>query len=74
MTKYSGGTSLEILRRDIQGALDDEEAEAILLEVDSPCGSVDGRKEVADLVMRGRDLKPIGAYIDGIGASGRGLW
>ncbi len=70
LTAYSGGTSLEILRRDIEAAINDDEVEAVLLDVDSPGGSVDGTKEVADLIMAGRERKPVVAYINGMGASG----
>jgi signal peptide peptidase SppA len=69
MTSFSGGTSTELLRRDIQSALGDPSVKAIVLDVDSPGGTVDGTKEAADLVFNGRSQKPIIAYANGLMAS-----
>lgn len=65
----SGGTSTELLKRDIAKALRDPEVDSVLLDVDSPGGSVDGTKEVADFIYESRGQKPIIAYANGLMAS-----
>jgi capsid assembly protease len=67
--EMSGGTSTELLKRDIRSALDDPKVDAILLDIDSPGGSVDGTKEVADFIFESRGQKPIIAYGNGMMAS-----
>lgn len=67
--KFSGGTSTELLARDFRQALSDPLVKAILLDVDSPGGSVDGTKELADLVLAARAEKPVLAYANGLMAS-----
>jgi capsid assembly protease len=67
--RFSGGTSTQLLARDFQKALADPQVQAILLDVDSPGGSVDGTKELADLILASREQKPVVAYADGLMAS-----
>jgi capsid assembly protease len=67
--EISGGTSTELLKRDIAKALNDRKVDSILLDVDSPGGSVDGTKEVADFIYEARGQKPIIAYANGLMAS-----
>jgi signal peptide peptidase SppA len=67
--QFSGGTSTELLARDFKKALGDPAVKAILLDVDSPGGSVDGTKELADLILASRDVKPVVAYANGLMAS-----
>jgi len=69
MLRFSGGTSTELFARDFRKALDDPRVEAILLDIDSPGGAVDGTKELADLVYGSRGQKPIIAYANGLMAS-----
>jgi capsid assembly protease len=70
MMDMSGGTSTELLSRDIGQALADPQVDALLLDMESPGGSVDGTKEVADLVHAARSQgKPIVAYANGLMAS-----
>lgn len=69
----SGGTSYQILSRDIRAALDDPSITGILLNVDSPGGEVNGAQELASQIVAGRKIKPIYAYIGGTGASA-GYW
>ena len=47
-----GGTALDILARDIQAALDNDEVHAILLDVDSPGGVAVSPSEMADVIRR----------------------
>lgn len=73
MTAYSGATSYEMLRRDLQLALDTPSIEAIMLHIDSPGGEVSGCDELAAAIYQARGRKPITAFISGQGASG-GYW
>jgi signal peptide peptidase SppA len=65
----SGATSVESLSRDFQVALAAPTVRAILLEVDSPGGQVNGVAELAQLVYAARAKKPIWAYVGDQGAS-----
>lgn len=62
-TFLMGGTALDILARDIQAALDNDEVHAILLDVDSPGGVAVGPSEMADIIHRANDWKPVWAYV-----------
>ncbi len=64
-TRISGGTSAELLERDIKEAMMDDDVKSVALLIDSPGGSVDGPFDVADVVMSHRGKKPIMAYADG---------
>jgi capsid assembly protease len=69
MSDFSGGTSTEILKRDIGAALNDKKVKGIILNIDSPGGAVDGTKELSDFLFSVRGRKPIVAYVDGMMAS-----
>lgn len=69
-TQISGATSIELLSRDFQTALDDPNVESILLNVDSPGGEVNGVSELAQQIYEARGRKPIWAYVGGTAASG----
>lgn len=69
MTAFSGATSYETLRRDLQVALDDRAVQAIMLRVDSPGGEVSACDELAAALFDARSQKPIWAYVSGQGAS-----
>jgi signal peptide peptidase SppA len=69
MTAFSGATSYEVLRRDLQVALDTTAIEAIMLRVDSPGGEVSACDELAAAIFSARKQKPTAAYISGQGAS-----
>lgn len=58
----SGGTSIEKFRASFEEALNNPEADAIVLDIDSPGGTVDGVKEMADFIFQSRSKKPIVAY------------
>jgi signal peptide peptidase SppA len=73
MTAYSGATSYALLRRDLQVALDDPKAGAIMLIVDSPGGEVSGCDELAAAIYEARGKKPIWAYVSGQACSA-GYW
>jgi len=68
-SQISGGASTELIGRDIRQALADPEAHSLLLQVDSPGGTVDGTQELAQMVYGARGAKPIVTYVDGMMAS-----
>jgi len=68
--RISGGTSAEVLIQEIENALADEDVDAILLNIDSPGGTVDGTKEIGDLIFESRGKKPIWGFASGTMASG----
>jgi signal peptide peptidase SppA len=65
MMHFSGGTSTEMLQRDIQMALNDPSVKGIVLDVNSPGGEVHGTKSIADFIFASRGTKPIVAFCDG---------
>lgn len=69
MTDFSGATSYDVLRRDLQVALDNMSVRAILLSIDSPGGEVSGAGELAKAIRAAAEIKPVQAYIGGTGAS-----
>lgn len=68
-TAVSGATSYEIVLRDIHAMIESPEVKAILLNIDSPGGEANGCAELADHIYNARQLKPIYAYVGGLGAS-----
>jgi signal peptide peptidase SppA len=70
MMEMSGGTSTQLLARDIGQALADPEVQALVLDIESPGGAVDGTMDVADQIFAARgNGKPIVAYANGLMAS-----
>jgi signal peptide peptidase SppA len=69
LTALSGATSYADVRKDLQRALDDPSVKAILLDVNSPGGEVDGCGELADAIYAARSVKSVEAYVGGMGAS-----
>jgi signal peptide peptidase SppA len=69
MTQVSGATSVQMLALDFNAALEDPDVEQIMLYINSPGGEVDGINSFADLVRAGTEVKPVTAFIDGLGAS-----
>lgn len=69
MTEISGATSLEVLARDFNAALDDPAVTAIVLNIDSPGGQATGIAEFAHMVRAGSAKKQVIAYVDGAAAS-----
>ncbi|MER9615586.1 S49 family peptidase [Mesorhizobium sp. M0207] len=66
---FSGATSYEILRRDLQTAMDDKAVDAIILSIDSPGGEASGCDELAAAIYAARGRKPITAYVSGMACS-----
>jgi signal peptide peptidase SppA len=63
--QISGGSSMQLMARDLAMALDDDEAHSVVLMIDSPGGTVDGTEQLASAVLAGRDRKRIVALGDG---------
>jgi capsid assembly protease len=70
LSNYSGGTSTQLLHRNLQQALDDPAVKGVVLQIDSPGGSIDGIPELSDFIFESRGRKPIITYVDGRMCSG----
>jgi len=60
------GVSVEGIRRDLRTALNDGDVHSILLDIDSPGGSVSGLPELADEIAAANAEKPVYALGDGV--------
>lgn len=69
LTKISGGVSTELIANDLDAALEDDEVKAIILDIDSPGGTVDGTFELADKIFAARGTKTVVSYANGTMAS-----
>lgn len=70
MTRVCGATSYELLSQDFNKALQSSDVKAILLDIDSPGGEVNGCSELSDMIFKSRGVKPIIAYTSGSCCSG----
>jgi signal peptide peptidase SppA len=59
LSEMSGGTTFEKLTGQLRAAMADKSVSTIVLDVDSPGGSVAGNAEFAAEIMRARTKKPI---------------
>lgn len=64
-SRISGGASSQLVERDVRGALADGRVRGIVLEINSPGGTVHGTQELAELIDRARAEKPIVAFATG---------
>lgn len=69
LQRFSGGTSTQLFGQAIDKALADDAVRSIVLDVDSPGGSVYGTPEAAAKVFAGRGRKPIYAVANSLMAS-----
>lgn len=69
MTEISGGTSTERFGAMLRSYLADAAVSAVVIDVDSPGGSVFGVSELAQEIMRARGPKPIVAVANSLAAS-----
>jgi signal peptide peptidase SppA len=65
-TKISGGVSTHYVQQQFAAAMSDRKVRAILLNIDSPGGGVDGTAELAEMIHSARGEKPIVAWTDGM--------
>lgn len=63
------GTSTELLGRAFRSALRDPNVGAIVLDVDSPGGSVEGVDELSMMIFEARGQKPVVASVNAMAAS-----
>ncbi len=68
-SEISGGVSTELLARDLDQALADPDVNSIILDIDSPGGTVDGTSELGGRVLAAREQKQIIALANGTMAS-----
>ena len=68
-SRISGGASTELIARDFKAALADPSVKQIILNIDSPGGSIDGLQELATLIRDSRGQKPIYSITGGTMAS-----
>jgi signal peptide peptidase SppA len=64
-----GGTSCEQFSAMLQAALRDDQVKAIVLDVDSPGGTVSGTDELSAQIFNARGQKPIVAHVNATAAS-----
>lgn len=64
-----GGTATATIRAQLQAALADEDVHTILLDIDSPGGTVAGVPELADEIAAAAEHKRVVAFTDGMMAS-----
>lgn len=65
-TKISGGISTYQVQEQFRAAMMDSKVRAIILDIDSPGGTLDGTAELANLIHASRGEKPVVAYTDGM--------
>lgn len=68
-SQISGATSYDMLAQDFARMVNDPNVTAIVLNIDSPGGEANGVSEFADQIAAARGIKPIVAYVGGMGAS-----
>ncbi len=69
MTDFSGATSIEMLVRDLDAAVKNDDVSRIVLDIDSPGGHVTGVHEMANMIRDLSGQKQITSYVSGTGAS-----
>lgn len=69
VSSMDAGTSTVKARREIRAAVNDAEAAAIVLAIDSPGGTVAGTADLAQEVLNARKKKPVMAFVSDLGAS-----
>jgi signal peptide peptidase SppA len=58
-TEISGGISTQVAADQIRQAVDDQSVKSIILQIDSPGGTVSGTAECAEAIFESRGSKPI---------------
>jgi signal peptide peptidase SppA len=64
-----GSVSTQLFGSSLRDALNDDTVSSILIDIDSPGGSVYGVSELADLIYQSRGQKPVVAIADSLAAS-----
>lgn len=63
-SEISGATSAERFGRDFDALVNDPQVSAIVLDVDSPGGQVNGVQELSDKIYSARGIKPVVAVVN----------
>lgn len=69
----SGGTSTELIGRQLQQAINDDSIGSVVLDFETPGGSVEGVPELAATIAAAADVKPVIAHVNALAASA-GYW
>ena len=69
MERSSGVMDVDDFTTNLQAALDDDRVEGIIMDVNSPGGTITGVPEAADMVAYAAEIKPIVAFTDSLMAS-----
>lgn len=69
LTEMSGGMSYDKIAANIDGAMADKTVKTIVMDVDSPGGSVPGNTELVAKILRARTKKPFIGQAQFLGAS-----
>lgn len=69
ISEFSGGTSAEMFSAQLRQVLADPNVKAIVIDVDSPGGSVGGIDELSTEIFKARSQKPIVAVANSLAAS-----
>ena len=64
-----GGATIDVMTRDFQALVNNDDVKAIVLDIDSPGGNIFGIQEFANLVFESRSSKPIVAITSTMMAS-----
>lgn len=72
-TKYGFATSTQAVERAMNAAVADKDIRSIVLNVDSPGGTVDGMHRLVQAVGKTNKQKPVIGQVDGLAASA-GYW
>jgi signal peptide peptidase SppA len=64
--RISGGTSMQLLEKDIDEAMADPDVKSLLFLIDSPGGTVDGTQELANHIYGLRGKKPMTSYAESL--------
>lgn len=62
MMYLSGGASMEMVQKDLVSAMNDPAVKGVILDIDSPGGTISGTEELANTIYGMRGTKPIVAY------------
>jgi signal peptide peptidase SppA len=65
----SGGASTELIGKQFRAMVKNDDIKTIILDVDSPGGTISGVPELHDTIMAARGVKPIIAHVNALAAS-----
>lgn len=68
-SEVSGATSVQKLATDLRACVENPRIKAVLLDIDSPGGQANGIAELAGHIREASKVKPVCAYVSGMGCS-----